>query len=721
MYIFVATLIAIYFMISAAVRYRKRRAPPGYKNVPIVEGEYPIIGHGIEFSKDIVGFVRNAVKKYGPIFRIKIFRVDMVVVADRKLCDEYFKATEKDMSLYDVLDRLYFSDAFSDDPTTLPRIIKLVKKTIAVNFDQFAPKIMEEANKMIERLKKKPADEAIDIQSEMIRFVACTSARCFIAFDLSDEFYDILVKFTNFLNKIVVLTYFAPKWFLRFWFNGRLSEYRHQMTKLLSPEIEKYRVDPEKKDSLVFRTAVDYLDEGRKLTNTEIADVIVCLLYVSSENTALGLSATITDLARNAEFWEMVRNDSKKHLKKNDVRSLFASQVLDACVMESARMNSHIFALNRKPINRMSIGEYWVGGADSVALCEPMLMNYDCADDVYKNPEIYNPNRFLVDNESKDVKKLMTWGAGVHLCPGKMFAIYEIKAAMALITNTFKKINIPDKNIGNKDYFSPSAFAERHVNVHLELKEEDKDDFEDSVGNNFEVSYENQTYNVQRFDTTDGSGWLIKEYFDREQQVGFYKYTIGLSKDSSEHKEIQNIPDHNQYPITYHNLVYTGKSNCDIPSNWYNESHFVWDLLSGNKDVIGFPTGEQKEFNSLYAQLYGRTGYMAAHKDEYVDWGISYNIGASCEFRFGNHTLTLNSGDVFVTDFSKVEHEVVKILQDTEPGWMTNDYAQDNMEETGIETFGRVRLNVQVRNVTRTPENKMTIEEFKEMTCSNLL
>ncbi len=50
-------------------------------------------------------------------------------------------------------------------------------------------------------------------------------------------------------------------------------------------------------------------------------------------------------------------------------------------------------------------------------------------------------------------------GAGIHLCPGKMFAIYEIKMAMALLTCHFERFDIP-KDI-EKDYFSPSAFAEK--------------------------------------------------------------------------------------------------------------------------------------------------------------------------------------------------------------------------------------------------------------------
>ena len=45
----------------------RRKAPFGYKDVPVVRGEYPIVGHGLAFSKDIVGFIRNAVREYDQI------------------------------------------------------------------------------------------------------------------------------------------------------------------------------------------------------------------------------------------------------------------------------------------------------------------------------------------------------------------------------------------------------------------------------------------------------------------------------------------------------------------------------------------------------------------------------------------------------------------------------------------------------------------------------
>ena len=52
---------------------------------------------------------------------------------------------------------------------------------------------------------------------------------------------------------------------------------------------------------------------------------------------------------------------------------------------------------------------------------------------VFPRSKFYDPSRYDTNDSLKDPNILMTWGAGIHLCPGKMFAIYEIKIAVALL------------------------------------------------------------------------------------------------------------------------------------------------------------------------------------------------------------------------------------------------------------------------------------------------
>lgn len=86
-------------------------------------------------------------------------------------------------------------------------------------------------------------------------------------------------------------------------------------------------------------------------------------------------------------------------------------------------------------------------------------MRYDCSNDKVGKGNIFDPGRFKI--EPNDSKSVLTWGAGIHLCPGKQFAIYEIKMALFLITKHFHRFIINEQEYKNLNFFSPSAH--RHM------------------------------------------------------------------------------------------------------------------------------------------------------------------------------------------------------------------------------------------------------------------
>ncbi len=728
MYIYISILVITYitYIIYSYIRQKLGRIPDGLKRVPQVTGKLPFIGHGIEFSRDIIGTVKKWQKEYGNIFQVKIFRTNMIIITDRNMLGDFFRAKENDMSLYKTLNRLFFGDAFTDDENFLSTIITIVKSTIRINYEEFIPKVESEANKMVDYMKKLD-NQNIIISDIMMKFIARTSAQCFLCLDLSDGFYNDLMDFAHLLNKIVVLTYFLPKWFLRLFINPILRKYRNKMICQLKPLIKNYRENPELKDSIIIRSAVDYKDlvTGKGISDDQIGGILVCLLYVSTENTALGLSATITDLAINSDYWKKVRDASKKYVINSDFKSLIKScELVDACFNESARMNTHVFPLNRYPTNnQMQLGGYYVGNVESVGICAPLLMCDDLASDLYKDPKIYKPERFMGENkESVKNLDLMSFGAFSHLCPGRQFAKLEIKIATALIVNTFESFEL-GKDIPPNNYFSPSAFAERNVSAKLHLitqndehlndinyNERNGESNDESNDENNGESNDKHIINLEKYKIIKlQDGWLFKDYFKISEQIDIYKYLVTLSKGTIEQKELLNSDPNHAYPLTYYNLVYTNTSNCEEPVLMFIHAKKIWNMLIKYKSELGFNGNDVFEPNSLYAAMFSKTSTMSLHKDEGCDWGISISLGASAKFKYGSGELLLESGDVLIGDFSKVEHAVVKITDDV-PEWFSGEYDD-------INTFDKTRASIQIRNVKRN-QDPMTIDEFKKMIVS---
>lgn len=403
-----------------------------------------------------------------------------------------------------------------------------------------------------------------------------------------------------------MLTYFLPRSFLCFIFNPILGRYRRFIIDKLAPEIKKYRQDSNKKDSLVLRGAVDF--QGGLLTDKEIGEVIICLLYVSSENTALGLSAAITDLALHSEAWNKVSEETKKYLINGDIKSLFATPYLDACVMESARMNTYIFPLVRQGVDTDAFGGYYIGDADCVALCEPLMMLYDSP--TFKEPLNYRPERFIGNQaEPKTPKNVMTWGAGMHLCPGKRFSVYEIKTAMALITNTFEIFKF--HQLSRMNYFCPSAFAERDAYLSLKpLPEPEQIKVSPlitktlkSTGSEstYYLRHQNQIYPIQVLKDNESGhrGWLLRHFLSTTDQEKIYTYIVEESRNSKEHRDILTADPYEPYPLAYYNLIYTWTHNCEKPMNIIDLANEIWNILQSD-EKLDFPP-IKKNFNSVYA------------------------------------------------------------------------------------------------------------------------
>jgi cytochrome P450 len=198
-------------------------------------------------------------------------------------------------------------------------------------------------------------------------------------------------------------------------------------------------------------------------------------MYVSSENTSVGLANVLTFMAapENKAMFDLLRKECDENL--NDTAALLKGPILNACVMEMARLTAHLFAIHRMPMSHSSsIGPYHIGKEyDSVSLSGQMVMVHtEDAQRTYHDALTFNPSRFLGKNkEPYNSPRIVTWGGGIHLCPGRMFALYVIKIALAHMVTNFNFEAVAKKGGYELDYFSPNAFAKMKVKMVLSRRE----------------------------------------------------------------------------------------------------------------------------------------------------------------------------------------------------------------------------------------------------------
>ncbi|OXA61559.1 putative lanosterol 14-alpha demethylase [Folsomia candida] len=387
------------------------------KGLPLVRGSLPIIGHGLQFSLNKTEFLKQCYATYGNAFKIKIFRVTMAVFCDRSYASELFKCGEEKLSFYEMLKGIYLGEAFKGCGLKLSSMLGLIKKGTSLKTDLIFPVMQSEAMELISNLRhesKHAANQLVDIKTAVSRYVSTTSAKCLIGVNLTEAMFQDLEQFACILNHGVIASYFLPKWIIRFFIQWRLDKLCSKIGTGLNSEIETYRQDKDKKFSLILRAAVDSTNEvtGLPLSNKEIANIFACILYVSSENTSLGLINTLIEISTHPEVWNKVRAEVQPLLANNDIRGIMDAPFLDACILESARLNSHLFAIGRTPTGMKSLGGYSIGDVDTVAICELLVHIYGSASNVFSDATRYNPDRYFLDAAGKkEPQDILTWGS----------------------------------------------------------------------------------------------------------------------------------------------------------------------------------------------------------------------------------------------------------------------------------------------------------------------
>lgn len=653
-------LSAILFISTAVLTYNMLdRFFGNTKNtLPSPKGSLPLIGHLIPFSKNTVEYIRKSYRECGNAFQLKIFRKKLAIICDWKVASEFFKFKESDMSLYEV---------FSDNPKHFASTVDIIRKTVGTKFDEFNSKIEARTKIMMNRLEN--FSSPISINDEITRFVLETSVECFISLDLTEEFYDIIQDFNNLLNKVLYLTHFLPKWILKYILSRKLKSQRQLIGKILKPEIQRYRNDPNLNDSIILRQAVDHSPkDDEKLNDQEIADIIICILYMSGQNVASALSIALIDLAKNPDCYETLYGQ----IAFTNIEETLNNFFLDSCVNESLRLATNFFSLKRVPKDVKLLGPYNVKDMDVVVFCGPMLMTYECSP-LY-NPQIYNPRRY---EDEKEPKHILTWGQGVHFCPGKLFSLYLLKLAIKRFLENFECPRIVD--IGKVNYFSSPTL----INIPCKMKLI-KRITDPVIGKS--VSF--KQYNQQQIQPLKAEKilknlWVIEKAYTEKETRELYSTILKLTP-----KDTKKVKGTSPSILCWDNLEGAEPSKI----NPFCVSELLYTKVT---EKFKSYTPEGFKANSLCAHMFNTDTKLPRYKDELSNWSISISLGATAYFGFTAEDGTmagcfaLRNGDVVIGDFGKVPRSIYRIFDDA-PDWVMQ-----------TENFEGTRMCIEFRDVSK--------------------
>jgi unspecific monooxygenase len=223
---------------------------------------------------------------------------------------------------------------------------------------------------------------------------------------------------------------------------GKFLRSRHILYDLLQAEIEERRhnADPERTDILTLMLAIR--DEaGNPMSDAEIKDELVTLLFAGHETSATVLAWGSFWLAKRPEMSDRIRQEMRELGDHPDPAAITRLPYLSAFCDEVLRMYPVVpITFPRRTLEEFAIADYTLPPDTSFAPCIYLLHRRP---DLYPNPHIFQPERFC--DRTYGPHEYIPFGGGARRCLGYALALYEIKLILALLA-TEHQLDLVDRD-----------------------------------------------------------------------------------------------------------------------------------------------------------------------------------------------------------------------------------------------------------------------------------
>ncbi len=209
---------------------------------------------------------------------------------------------------------------------------------------------------------------------------------------------------------------------------------QQEINKLLQAEIEQRRETQQTKGNDILSLLMSAEDEeGNSMSDTELRDQLVTLLFAGHETTATALSWAFYWIHKFPEVREKLLAELENIADTSDIKALNQLSYLDAVCKETLRIYPvAIVTFPRITKSSIKVGHYEYPPDMILAPCIYLLHHRE---DIYPNPNQFQPERFLEKQFSP--YEFMPFGGGIRRCVGDVFAMMEMKIVLATILKQY--------------------------------------------------------------------------------------------------------------------------------------------------------------------------------------------------------------------------------------------------------------------------------------------
>ncbi|KAL5098896.1 hypothetical protein RYX36_003223 [Vicia faba] len=422
------------------------KLPPGSMGLPL-------LGESLQFfspntSSDIPPFIKQRMKRYGPIFKTNLVGRPVVVSADPDLNYFIFQQEGK-------VFQSWYPDTFTEifgkqNVGSLHGFMYKYLKNMMLNL--FGPESLKKMLSEVEgaacrTLQQSSCQDSVELKDATARMIFDLTAKKLISYDSTKSSENLRENFVAFIQGLISFPLDIPGTAYHKCLQGR-----KKAMKMLKNMLQERREMPRKQQKDFFDYVIQELrKEGTVLTEAIALDLMFVLLFASFETTSLALTYAIKLLSDNPLVFKQLQEEHDAILeRREDPNSGVTWQEYKSMtftfqlITETVRLANIVPGIFRKALREINFKGYTIPAGWAVMVCPPAVHLNPAK---YQDPLAFNPKRWEGMEPNGATKHFMAFGGGMRFCVGTDFAKVQMAVFLHCLVTKYRWRPIKGGNI----------------------------------------------------------------------------------------------------------------------------------------------------------------------------------------------------------------------------------------------------------------------------------
>ncbi|TYH81289.1 hypothetical protein ES332_D03G189300v1 [Gossypium tomentosum] len=414
---------------------------------------FPLLGETLQFfspntTNDIPPFVKERMKRYGPVFKTSIVGRPVIVSADPDL--NHFVFLQEGQ-----LFQSWYPDTFTEifgrqNVGSLHGFMYKYLKNMVLNL--FGPENLKKMLPEVERtacrrLQRWSNEETVELKEATASMIFDLTAKKLISYDQDNATQNLRENFVAFIQGLISFPLDIPGTAYHKCLQGR----KNAMKMLKNLLNERRAMQGNSRNDFFYFVLEELQKEGTILTEAIALDLMFVLLFASFETTSLALTLAIKFLSDDPSVLKKLREEHEAILRnREDTDSGLTWKEYKSMtytfqfINETVRLANIVPGIFRKALREIQFKGYTIPAGWAVMVCPPAVHLNPAK---YQDPLTFNPSRWEGVEINGATKSFMAFGGGLRFCVGTDFTKVQMAVFLHCLVTKYRWEPIKGGNI----------------------------------------------------------------------------------------------------------------------------------------------------------------------------------------------------------------------------------------------------------------------------------